>query len=41
MRTFTLAESLGLRLVEEAPKTDSNALTVSVPAFSAVLVELS
>jgi hypothetical protein len=40
VRTFTLAESLGLRLMEEAPKGDASGLAVSVPAFSAVLVEL-
>ncbi len=39
VRTFTLAESVGLRLLEQAGKTDGKTVKVSVPAFSAVLVE--
>lgn len=39
VRTFTLAESLGLRLLEQAGKAENKTVKVQVPPFSAVLVE--
>jgi hypothetical protein len=39
VRTFTLSESAGLRLLEQAGKADGKTVKVAVPAFSAVLVE--
>ncbi len=40
VRTFTLAESLGPRLLEQAVKAERGRVTLAVPAFSALLVEL-
>jgi hypothetical protein len=39
VRTFTLAESLGLRLLEQPGRANGKKVSVRVPAFSAVLVE--
>jgi hypothetical protein len=39
VRTFTLAESLGLRLLEQAGKAEGKTVKVTVPAFGAMLVE--
>jgi hypothetical protein len=39
VRTFTLSESLGLRLLEQAGKAQGKTVKVTVPAFSAMLVE--
>jgi hypothetical protein len=41
VRTFTLAESAGLRLVERASKPQGKTLKVNVPAFAAMLVEIT
>ena len=43
VRTFTLAESAGLRLVERVakPEAGGKTLKVNVPAFAAMLVEIS
>ncbi|HEX6767628.1 MAG TPA: glycoside hydrolase family 44 protein, partial [Polyangiaceae bacterium] len=40
VRTFTLAESLGLRLLEREGKANGKSVAVSVPPFSALLVEV-
>ncbi|HVR18903.1 MAG TPA: glycoside hydrolase family 44 protein, partial [Polyangiaceae bacterium] len=40
VRTFTLAESLGLRLLERTVKSGGRTVKVNVPPFSAMLVEL-
>lgn len=40
VRTFTLAESLGLRLLEQQAKADGKTVKVTVPAFAAMLVEV-
>jgi hypothetical protein len=41
VRTVTLAESAGLRLVERATKSQGKTVKVNVPAFAAMLVEIT
>jgi hypothetical protein len=40
-RTFTLVESMGLRLLERAARSEGKTVKVNVPPFSAMLLELS
>jgi hypothetical protein len=41
VRTFTLAQSIGTRLLERAARSEGRAVKVNVPPFSAMLVELT